>query len=103
MKIIKELSEHIEDEVHDSKCYAKWAVELKDERRSLADVLYSLSLDEMKHANALHDEVVAIIDEYRKEHGEPPADMQAVYDYLHKRQIEKAQEAKNYQALYREM
>ena len=103
MKIIKKLSERIEDEVCDSKNYAKWAIELKDEHRNLADVLYSISLDEMKHAYALHDEVVDLIDEYRKEHGEPPADMQAVYDYLHERQIEKAEEARRYQQMYKEL
>ena len=103
MKLIKKLSEHIEEELEDAECYAKWAIEVKDERRGLADVLYSLSLDEMKHMNALHDEVVKIIEEYRKEHGEPPAEMQAVYDYLHEKQIEEAHEVRIYQSLYREM
>ena len=50
----------------------------------------------------LHDEVVKIIEEYRKEHGEPPAAMLAVYDYLHKKHIEDAQKAKTYQTMYRE-
>lgn len=103
MKIIRKLSDHIDEELNDARCYAKWAIEVKDERRGLADVLYSLSLDEMKHMNALHDEVVKIIEEYHKEHGDPPVSMQAVYDYLHEKQIEKAQEVRNYQALYREM
>ena len=102
MKLIKKLSEHIEEEIADSRCYAEWALELKDERRGLADVLYSLSLDEMKHMSILHDEVVKIIEEYRKEHGEPPAAMLAVYDYLHKKHIEDAQKAKTYQTMYRE-
>ena len=103
MKIIKKLSEHIEEELEDSECYAKWALEVKDERRSLADVLYNLSLEEFKHMQILHDEVVKIIEEYHKEHGEPPESMKAVYDYLHEKQLEEAQEVKSYQALYREM
>ena len=103
MKLIKKLSKHIGSEIEDAECYAKWAIELKDERRNLADVLYSLSLDEMKHMNALHDEVVSLIDEYRKEHGEPPAEMKAVYDYLHEKHIEEAQEVENYQNMYRKM
>jgi len=102
MKIIKKLSERIEDEIKDSKMYAKWAVEMKEERRSLADALYALSLDEMKHAMTLHGEVTAIISEYRAEHGEPPEAMLAVYNYLHERQMEKCNEAKNYQSMYRE-
>ena len=49
----------------------------------------------------LHNEVVRLIEKHRKEHGEPPPAMQAVYDYLHEKQIEKAQEAKNFQAMYK--
>ena len=101
MKIIKKLSEHIDEEIKDATCYAKWALEVKDDRRALADTLFNLSMDEMKHANTLHDSVVAIIEEYRRTEGEPPEAMMAVYEYLHQRQIEKAQEAKNYQAMYR--
>ena len=103
MKLIKKLSKRIEDEICDSKHYAKWAIELKESYRGLADTLYSLSLDEMKHSNMLHEEVVELIQDYRKEHGEPPEAMQAVYDYLHEQQIEKAEEAKRYQQMYKEL
>ncbi|MBR3553258.1 MAG: hypothetical protein IKN72_07695 [Clostridia bacterium] len=50
----------------------------------------------------LHSEVVKIIEKYRREHGEPPAEMLAVYDYLHKKHIEKSTEDKTMQAMYNE-
>ena len=50
----------------------------------------------------LHDQVSRLIAQYRKEHGEPPAAMSAVYDYLHERHIEEAAEIKAMQAHYRE-
>lgn len=101
MKIIKDLEEMIEDEIHDIKKYAKMAAELKDEHPSLAQVLYNISTQEAAHQSMLHTEVVKIIEDHRKAHGDPPVAMMAVYDYLHKKHIEKMAEAKRYQEEYR--
>ena len=52
--------------------------------------------------NKLHAEVTEIIRKYREQNGEPPADMMAVYEYLHNEQIEKALEVKTLQNMYKE-
>lgn len=101
MKLIRELEELIEDEIHDVKKYAKMAAELKQEYPALAQVLYTISTQEDSHQAAIHAEVVKIIENYRKSNGEPPATMLAVYDYIHKRHIEKMAEARRYQELYK--
>lgn len=101
MKIIKELEEMIEDEIHDIKKYAKMAAELKEEHPGLAQVLYNISTQEDTHQAMLHAEVVKIIENHRKMHGEPPAAMMAVYEYVHQKHIDKMAEARRYQEIYK--
>lgn len=101
MKLIKELEEMIEDEIHDIKKYAKMAAEVKEKHPSLAQTLYTISTQEDSHHAAIHSEVVKLVEEYRRTHGDPPESMMAVYDYLHKRHIEKLEEARRYQEIYK--
>lgn len=102
MKIIKRLSEMIEEELDGAEDYIKCALKNKDGYPSLSKTLYDISMDEMRHVGILHDQVVKIIQEYRKEHGEPPVAMQAVYDYVHERNINHAAKIKAMQSQYRE-
>ena len=102
MTIIKKLSEMIEDEIEDAGHYAKCALNHKDVHPALADLFHRLSGDELQHANLLHEKVVDLIEEYRKQHGDPPEAMKAVYDYLHEKQIEQAANVKTLRAMYKE-
>lgn len=91
----------IEEEIGDAKKYAKCAIKYKDTDAVLAKCFFDLSTAEMRHMEMLHAEVARIITQYRKENGEPPTTMMAVYDYLHEKQIEESKEVKDYQAMYR--
>ena len=101
MKIIQKLSDYIEDELCDAKKYATEAVKCKTEYPELSKLFYDLSGEEMGHMERLHKAVVGMIEKYRREHGEPPENMMAVYDYLHEKQIEKATEVRMIQDMYR--
>lgn len=101
MKIIEWLSEEIEDELHGAKCYAKKALELKESYPEIADGLWMMSNEEMKHMQTLHTMVTKVINDYREEKGEPPAAMLAVYNYLHEKAIDKAKDVKILQDMYR--
>lgn len=101
MQLIKELEELIEDETHDVKKYAKLAAKLKHDHPALSHVLYTISTQEENHQNMLHEQVVKLIEQYRREHGTPPPEMQAVYNYLHERAVEKLEEAHRYQEIYK--
>lgn len=101
MKLIERLSEQIEDEIEDAKNYTLMAMEYKDDYPELARILYTISLQEMEHMRMLHDGVQMVIQKYRNEHGEPPEKMMAVYEYLHKKHIADAADAKTIQAMYK--
>lgn len=101
MKIIQMLEDMIEEELADAEHYAKKAIKFKEERPKLAETFYELSTEEMRHMNMLHEQVVQIIEAYRKEHGAPPEAMMAVYNYVHEKHIDKANKVKLYQNQYR--
>ena len=102
MKLIQKLSEMIEDEIEGAHDYAEEALKHITDDPSLAQMFYDIANVELEHVNMLHKQVVRIIEQHSREHGEPPAPMQAVYDYLHKKQIEKVAEVKHYLAMFRE-
>lgn len=91
----------IEEELEGAEHYAKCAVKHKDDHPTLAKTFYDISTDEMRHVGLLHGEVVAIIEEHRRTHGEPPASMLAVWDYLRGKHIDKSNEARMLQSQYR--
>lgn len=101
MKVIKKLSGMIDDEIADVKKYSKCALMYKDEHPQLAADLNAISIDEAKHMEILHNDVVKIIKEYREKNGEPPASMLEVYEYLHNKHIDDFNEAKRYQDEYK--
>lgn len=102
MKVIKKLYEQIEDELEGGLHYAQCAVNYKEEYPSLAKTWYDISQVEVGHAETLHRQVVSLIGEYRAKNGQPPESMQAVYNFLHERSVEKMQEIKRYQEIYRQ-
>lgn len=101
MKEVKLLMEHIEDEIRDAHTYAQLAVEYKEREPEMAELFYRLSQEEMSHMSMLHKEAVKLIENYRREKGQPPEDMMVVYEYLHKRHMCEAEKVGVVQGLYK--
>ena len=102
MKLIQILADDIEDEIDDAIKYAKMAIEYQEDYPALAEALYKISDEEMKHMAVLHGQVTAIIADYRKKNGEPPEAMKILYDIMHRKHIEHAAEARAYQSMYKD-
>ena len=102
MKIIEHLSDRINEEIDGACNYAKLALKYKEERPQLAQTFYNLTVDEMKHIDMLHDEVVKIINDHKATGAEVPVEMQAVYDYVHAKQIDRVHNIKVYMDQYKD-
>ena len=101
MKIIKCIAEKIEEELHDADAYIEMAMRWKDEQPEAANVFYELSTEEMGHVDKLHEEVTRLISDYRQETGEPPKEMQTLWNYLHEKHIAEAMRIKVKQGIFK--
>ena len=94
MRIIKKLSEQIDEEIDDAMKYARCAVLHKDSDPMLSRMWAELSDQELKHMSRLHDAVVEIINRVQSEGRKIPDGMMEIYEYLHERNIERVSEVK---------
>lgn len=101
MKIISVISEKIEEELEGACAYVDLAMKWRNDAPDTADLFYELSVEEMGHVDKLHEEVEELIEEHRKEHGDPPKEMMVLYDYLHNKHIAKATQIRVKQGIYK--
>lgn len=102
MQLIKKLSKMIDEELNDAEKYARCALNYKEENVGIAEMFYSLSLEEMKHMQQLHNHVVKLIDEVQASGKTVPVGMMEMYDYIHEQQIEHSAEVRVLQSMFRE-
>jgi len=102
MKIIKCLSEKVEEELHDAEAYIDLAMAWKKEQPETADLFSELSEEEMSHVEMLHKQVTELIETYREENGEPPKGMLELYNYLHDKNKQEAMRIRVKQGMYKQ-
>ena len=103
MKIIEKLSDMIEEELNDAEKYIRCALENKESYPAVAEVFATLSGEEIKHMQMLHNQVAALIEEHKKKNGNPPEKMMALYEYLHKKHISHTADIKVMQSAYKDL
>lgn len=95
MLMIKDLVEHMREELEDVKEYAEAAMRTRMDDPMLANVYADLGMEEMKHAERLHKSAVELIDRARANGKEAPPAMRAIWDYEHKVMVEEMAKAKH--------
>lgn len=95
MKDIEYFAERIREELEDAKQYAENALLWKDKRKETSKALAELSREELEHAEALHHQAVALINEAKASGATATPEMKAVWDWEHKHMIEKTMHIKS--------
>lgn len=101
MKVISDISNTIEELLSAAEQHIECAYKKKEEFPSVAQAYYALSVSEMTNIMALHEQVVKLIDDYRKKNGDPPERMMGRYEYVHERMIERSNKIKILQELFK--
>lgn len=101
MQIISNISDTIEELLDKAEEHIQCAHQNKEQYPSVAAAYYKTSIDEIAAVNAFHDQIVALIEIYRKEHGELPERMMGRYEYIHEKHIKQANKIKILQGLFK--
>lgn len=94
MKMLKNLIEKADDTLEEIEWYAEKAHHYKADNRALADCYIRIAEMHIEIYRMLHDRMVAVINEYHSRGHEPPATMQAIWDYEHEKLVKEFAEAK---------
>ena len=87
MQIISDIADTIDELLEKAHEHIECAHTLKETYPSVAATYYKTSMDEMAAVSAFHDQVVALIELYKKDKGEPPERMMGRYEYIHEKHI----------------
>lgn len=101
MKQIKELVEHITEELEGAESYEKKALRYKTDDKALAEMYHNLATQEMGHIDMLHGQVVKYINAARAAGTEVPVGMQAIWDWEHDKMVDHSTRIKAMQDLYK--
>lgn len=86
--VIRQLVEHMNEELDDAKKYAQCAMECRSSRKALSDLYLSLGKEELSHFLRLVDQASQIIEAARQADKAPSAAMMELYNYEHGKVME---------------
>lgn len=94
MKQIKELADHIRDELKDAENYAKNSAHYAPSDSKLAGVYKQIAKQELDHVSMEHDEIVRLIKTAKDSGMVIPDAMQEIWDWEHDRMLTEIAEVK---------
>ena len=100
MKVIAEIVKDIREEMEGAEHYAKKATQYKEQDSRLADTFATMATQELGHVDALHKQVVRLIEEQKEAGHEVPPGMRSVWDWEHENMVEHVAKIKMLMEIY---
>lgn len=94
MRLIKDITDDMMEEIHDAKHRIERAMEFKPLYPDIAKRESDIAEQELVHAEKDHKSVMELIEEYKKTKGDPPAYMLEYWNEKHEHFMEKYARAK---------
>ena len=94
MKILKNLIEKANDTMEEIEWYAEKAHHLKMDNKPLADTYIKIAEMHVTIYGMLHDKMIMLIDEQKRQGIQAPPSMLAIWDYEHEKLIKEFAESK---------
>jgi hypothetical protein len=94
MRVLTELIEKAHDSMEEVEWYAEKAIALRESHKELADCYHKIAEAHIDIYRCLHEQMVDLINEEKKNGTHPPIEMVAVWNYEHERLSREFREAK---------
>ncbi|MDE6598768.1 MAG: hypothetical protein K2K34_01640 [Oscillospiraceae bacterium] len=94
MRLIKDITDDMMEEIHDAKRRIKRAMEFKPLYPDIAQRESEIAAQELVHAEKDHKSAMELIEEFKKSKGEPPEYMMEFWKEKHEDFMEKYAHAK---------
>lgn len=94
MKILKDLIKKSSDTLDEIEWYAEKAHHLRTEHKALADTYIEIAEIHVKVYTMLHNKMVSLIEDKKKENAEVPKEMMVIWEYEHEKLIKEFAESK---------
>lgn len=94
MKMLTHLIDKADETMDEIEWYAEKAHHLKSENKPLADAYIKVAEMHITIYGILHDQMVNLIEKYKKEGNEPPREMMAIWSYEHEKLMKEFEQMK---------
>lgn len=94
MKLIKKITEMMDEELAGAKAYAELAIEHKEHHPELSKTFYEIAVMELSHADMLHAQAAKLIEKRRQAHDGHSESIDLICEWIHEHKAKQSKVVK---------